>query len=940
MKRLLFFLFLLSLSTNAQLFLEQDYSQSSSSLDWEMIENDHVKLIYPKSLGNDSEYIANLIEYYSKDVGLTYGIKDPKKVPIIIRTEVAQPNGFVTLSPRRSEWFSASQFSTRLGSSEWYQTLSIHEYRHVQQFDNLNRSTIKFLSWIFGDFGQLIGTFSGVEPWYLEGDAVWSETKYTDAGRGRSPHFLSRLKAMLTSDQIPTYDELINGSYNTLLPNHYPFGFVLVSNATRKFGDDFWKRVTDKIVHFPHPYKLYTAFKEVSGQSFYDFYDETMNELRASWKKDIKEKALAKVDYRDNLSPFKVGNKTYYLNYTLDSFWTLYKKENGNKVKIAEIPFTKGMSKIDIRNNYAIYSQFLPHARFGHKGSSDLILINLESGEKTKITSGLRLYNPRFSLDGKTLYATEFNEDLKWTLSTFNLNGKKLSSVGFGVETIVEAYPINSNEVIAILADPAGYKFLAKVNLEKRTKKTILAKSRNNISSVFVDENKNTFFEAQYHGVTNIFKFTNKGNLQKCSNVDINATSPFADRKNLYYSSEDAYGSHISVTPLEKCQNFNVSNLVNFKYLGDNPSDSYNKFTLRPIEDQAKLRTNPTKHYEKHEYGDLDKGVIVPHSWSFFAGNGFGLSLTTDNYLRTLGIFAQVGKDGSEDQNYSLFNISFKKYYPIFNISGEIRNREVDFFNSEQTLTWKEKQVGSSMTLPYFHKKNLYNLISAVTVGGRYVDTRDYEAISTRPTYDNRYFLNTYAEFYFNLSKDLTARSIMSPWAISYFAKYENAKGNNEKRDSSYKLYQYGKIQTPGIFKHDAFRFTFSEEKQRNDINSYRFLPMLMNPTENVFSRGYEYESVPHYQKITANYAFPLATPDFDIWGLYYLRRLTVNTFFDSTKIESNSLNTTFNSTGLELEFESVFLRKIPINFGVRYAHKLKFKSNVGELYLATSLAF
>ncbi len=924
----------------SQAFLETDLGQSSSSINWKTIENDHVQLIYPDYLGSDSDYIANLIEHYSKVVGLTYGITNPKKVPIIIRPEVAQPNGFVGLAPRRSEWFSSSMFSTSLGSAEWYQTLAIHEYRHVQQFDHFNMKTIKFLSWLFGDTGQMIGTFIGTQPWLFEGDAVWAETKYTDTGRGRAPQFLSRLKALVTSDQIPTYDELVNGSYNTRLPNHYPFGYILISSATKKFGEDFWKKVAEEISYFPHPYRLYHAFKHVSGQDFFKFYDETMNELKTTWSKDIKGHSENKVDYRENTSPFNDGKSTYYLHYSMDTYWTLYKKTGVKKEVVAEIPFSKGMSKIDIRGEQAIYSQFLPNARYGYKGSSDLVLINLKTGEQSKITSGKRLYNPRFSKDNKSILVSEFNDDLKWTLSEYDLKGEKVFSTSFGKDTLVEVYPLNSNEVMAILADPAGYKYISKMNLKTKKSNTILPKSRNNISSLYISERNETFFEAQYKGVTEIFKITADKMISKCTDVDFNATSPSANNQNIFYSNEDAYGSHIKVTPITKCSPIKSSELVDYNYLGQNPSDNYNNFAPVLFKDQVSLRQSSPKKYSSENYGDLDKALITPHSWSFFAGNGFGLSANTNNYLNTMGIFAQIGKDGNEDQNYTQFSMSYSEFYPVFQISGEIRNREVDFFNSEDILVWKEKQAGLSMTLPYTYKKNLYTFTNALTFSGKYVDTRKYKATVSRPTYGNRYFKNSSVEFYTDLSKDLTARSIMSPWSFGYFAKYENAEGNIKDRDSSYRFFHSGKVQVPGFFNHDGFKFTYSEEKQKNDINSYRFLPTQFNRLGNVFSRGYKYESIPHYQKVTANYAFPLATPDFDLWGIYYLRRATINTFFDSTKLESNLKNDTYNSTGLELELESKFFRILPISFGARYVHKLKAGNNLGEVYTATSLEF
>ena len=141
----------ISLNSKAQIIERLALDQSSSEVSWESIENDFVKVIYPRSMQAESVYIANLVEHYSHQVGLTYEIQTPKRFTLVVRPEMAEPNGFVTLAPRRSEWFASSTFSTFVGASEWYQTLAIHEYRHVIQYDHFKRSTVKWLSYAFGD---------------------------------------------------------------------------------------------------------------------------------------------------------------------------------------------------------------------------------------------------------------------------------------------------------------------------------------------------------------------------------------------------------------------------------------------------------------------------------------------------------------------------------------------------------------------------------------------------------------------------------------------------------------------------------------------------------------------------------------------------------------------------------------------------------------------
>ncbi len=89
-----------------------ELTQSSPAVEWETISNDFVQLIYPKYLRKKSVYVANLIEHSSQVVGQTYGIQKPRTFPLVLRPEMAAPNGFVTLAPRRSEWFRNSTYNS------------------------------------------------------------------------------------------------------------------------------------------------------------------------------------------------------------------------------------------------------------------------------------------------------------------------------------------------------------------------------------------------------------------------------------------------------------------------------------------------------------------------------------------------------------------------------------------------------------------------------------------------------------------------------------------------------------------------------------------------------------------------------------------------------------------------------------------------------------
>ncbi len=928
----LLLIFLVSLSSYGQAI---DYSQSSSDISWKTISNDFVKLIYPDYLKDDSVYLANLIEHYSKDVGQSYQIERPEQITVIIRPETSQPNGFVTLGPRRSEWFSSSMYSPFLGGLEWYQALSIHEYRHVLQYDYSRKGIIKFLDLALGDSGYSAGLFLGLPSWFFEGDAVWAETKYTDAGRGRSPRFLARLKSLIKGHDIPSYDEFLGGSFNRPLPNHYVYGYILVSSATKRFGDDFWQKVIKYVADFPHPYRIYSGIEKFSGMEFEDFYNETMNELKDEWQGSQKSEDKK---YSDIKFPTMIDGELISVVYDLDHYWSLYR---GDK-KLTEIPFSNDLTRMSFSKKNAVYNQYLPSPRFDYKESSDLILVDLKSAETKKITDGLRLYNPSFNRSGDKILATLFDEENNWSIAEFNLEGERTKKWFFKDLKIAESHYIGDESAVAVVINKIGEKSIVRfdLNSKKTNLETLLPFSRNTIFNLNITKEEDILFEAQKNGVVDIFRFSPSGVLSQCTQASIMATTPSSDGEFLYFSDQVENGSVVGKTLLSNCKEVSVNEIIDYKYLGKNSSDAYNDFKLEKFPNFADLVTQDDDRYKAEDYGHIDSRLFVPHSWNFFGGNGFQLSTQTDNYLRTLSLGATIGEDGSENVNYSEFTLAFKKYYPIFALSAGARNRSLNPIGFSNSLSWEEKSAQLNIVIPYIYSFGLFNFGSQLVLSGGYLDASDYKYNDESIERESSYFYTSSVTASFKLSKSLNARSIQSPLEVGYTVKYDDLDSQKVEAHSSYRLFQNLDVKVPGFFLHDGFKLELQEERHKEDRAAYLISPSTTDPTENIFSRGYGYESFAKYSKASLNYVFTLGYPDYNLWNFAYTKRVVTNLFFDSTRLDLIEREKTLNSLGSEVEFETMFFRLIQLNWGIRYSYRLRDSESVGELYFASDLSF
>jgi hypothetical protein len=904
------------------------YDQSDPSNLWFTIKNESVKIIYPEQLQTESVYVANLVDHYAKVVGADFAIEQPEQFTLILRPQIAQPNGFVTLAPRRSEWFASSTFSPMIGSNEWYQTLAIHEYRHIVQYDFFKQDTVKAGRILFGDFGQQLLMFLGLPAWYFEGDAVYAETKYTDGGRGRSPRFLARMRVLVAAGKTPSYEQLINGTYQTALPNHYVFGYLLISRARQKFGEQVWSDIIKHIVKLPHPYRLYSSFKKITGQDFFDFYHETMLELQQDWHQSELQNN-ASTDFRQHKYPH--GN--YYLKYTLDSYWMLYRDQQ----KITELPFQNELSHFSLQGNYAVYTQFLPDHRYGLKNYSDLILLDLAKNKKNKITQKAIIYHPRLNHNADKIIATEFTANQQWVLQEFNLQGDRLRKVVLPNMQMAEAAYLNEDTVVAIMSDRIGQKMIALLDLNTQKSQIILPSSRNNIFALNTDQLGNIFFEAQFLSTSNIFRLDKNLKISQCSFEKIAAYTPHSDGIKLRFSAEDAQGSIIKEIDLTQCQTIEPVQLIDYNYLDQSISSNYNRFTTTLLPQQEKFFSTSTNEIPAQSYSDFDSQLLIPHSWNFLAGRGFNLMAQTDNYLRTIGTQVHIGSDAAENQNYAGFNFDFKKYYPIYSLSAGLRKRQVEPVNSNNQLNWNEKELALKITLPYYKKSQLYNYQASISGGFALLKTADYLLNNQVQTTAEQNFGKSSLAMNLKMYKDLTYRSIISPFALSYDLSMQNADNRNDQF-VAYQTYQKALLQIPGIGLHHGLQLIYTQEQQRNSQSSYSFLPLDRQELGNVFSRGHDYKNVPFYEKMSSNYIFPISTPDWNWGGTYYLRRLTGNLFYDHTNLYAAAKNRVYSSYGAELEFESQFFRILPLNFGLRYVHRNLDDKNIGEFYLATSL--
>src|SRR5258708_1176194 len=149
----------------------QQFGGSPPSFHWRQINTDTARVIFPSGMQVQAQQVAAIVHQLSRTTLPTIGGRQ-HKIDIVFQNQTIIPNGYVGLAPFRSEFqLTPEQNSLDLGSLPWQKLLAIHEYRHVQQYNNYRVGLSKTFYYLFGEGGQPLGNSLALPHWFCGGDS-------------------------------------------------------------------------------------------------------------------------------------------------------------------------------------------------------------------------------------------------------------------------------------------------------------------------------------------------------------------------------------------------------------------------------------------------------------------------------------------------------------------------------------------------------------------------------------------------------------------------------------------------------------------------------------------------------------------------------------------------------------------------------------------------
>ncbi len=885
---LLIFLFsiLIHPSLRAQFY---EYGQDAGSTKWNQFSSDHYQLIYPRGLDSLAMHFADKLEYFYPHQAKVLDHKHGK-IPVVVHNEASFSNGVFVWAPKRLEIFTNPDPNSY--PQDWLTQLAIHEGRHAFQVSKLKQGISRGLSYLGGE--QAVGAITGFLPyWYLEGDAVDAETRFSHTGRGRMPSFEMGIKAILLEKERYSFSKAIFGSYKDKVPNHYELGYLMIRHGRRHYGDKLWTDFEDYAARKPYLVApTYFSMKKYGVRSKIQYYNAVLDEYQSHWKQTHEKR---------DLSPYKTLNRTSTKGFTNYHFpqWISDTSILVLKSGIDQIPefvildptgkekrlFRPGFlntGRFSAGEKYLVWDEWVPDIRWSNRSYSVIRKMNYHTGEVTELGKRTRYYAPALSGSEEMLATVEQRTDQSFHLLVLTIDGDLISSSRSPGNNYIQHPAWSCDSAIYVSLNKSDGKYLYRYSVKNGNWKEVFHSGFNDISTPFVRGSK-IFFSGTYSGIDNIYCLDlETDSLFMVTSSEFGAFEPAVTSSGemITYSDYHARGYNVVSAELQRASWIAHEDIrERDEQLDFQPSNAEQEI----IEGESSIKQGS---YEPSRYNKTLHAINI-HSWlpvyfdyldpeSAMAALRAeeipvspGLTLVSQNLLST--VVGMVGYEYKEKFHYLHTGATFKGKIPIFELRLDYGGLpDVYEIEDEGTPSPRSDNLlfSSSMYVSFRFNTGKYVTFMQPRLGWRYSsdyffnpDVGGYQRGSHRFSY----------QYYFTSYLRKNRKDIHPRLGVTTSLFYQHAPFDEYNLGS---MYSYAaNIYLPGILKHQTLKLRHGHQVQ--NPNSYLYGNSLG------LVRGMYGLSGFDMKIYSADYTLPLLYPDLSLEPLIYIKRIRGNLWGD-----------------------------------------------------------
>lgn len=982
------------------------YSQSSLVLDnnpnlkWYQINTNHFKVIFPDGYQEQAQRMTNTLEHIRIPEAKTLR-SDPRKISVILQNQSAISNGFVSITPRRSEFFGMpSQNYNFVGNLDWLDLLATHEYRHIVQFQQANRGFNRFLYYLFGANTLAVMSYTAVPQWFWEGDAVATETAFTQSGRGRIPNFDLLFRTNLQEGRVFNYHKQYLRSYKHNIPDHYVLGYQLVSYLRKRTGNpDVWDRVTKRAwSNSIIPFTFSNSLNKEAGLHVTDLYRAMAADLQAEWKSKQAQLHVTPYEtitarkgstYTDYRFPHEIApDSVIALKSGIGNIEELVLLTGGKekKVWIPGIMNTTGM--LSVANGKIVWNEYRYDPRWRMKTYSIVMGYDFKTRVRKPVSFKSRYAGAALSPSEQLVATVETSTDYKSRLVILNYETTEVVQEleNSGNDFISMPRWVNENELVVLLTNKMK-KSIARVDLRSGSMVPIANFDTENIGYP-VPHGNYILYNSPLTGIDNIFALdVTTGNRFQITASKYGAYNPSIslDGQTMYYNEQGRDGFEVVKIP--------------FQPTSWKPADTVSTYSsfIAPLTEQEGrphlLDSVPVRSYSMNRYSEFTH-MLNPHSWGAYFNSNFtevDLGITSRDVLSTTAITAGYRFDIYERTGMWNAGISYQGFFPVLDVNfskGKRSVNEGDFIidewrinkqndttvvRNEQniTFTWDESTITAGLRIPLVTTKSRY--ISSVSFGNyvgytkvnnfknsvneeRYVpaiirydtinqsgsDVARTSILSVYPFFDyvgnGNLIFNQFTFSAYRLLKQ-NRRDINSKWGQMIFLDLFSTPYNQSDLEGG--LFAFtGYLYFPGLAKHHSLWGYWSYQNTLVDTDFNQAFDDYLFRNRIPLPRGQTVFRFKEFYSMSANYTLPVWYPDIAVGPVVNFQRVRANVFLDYGYGQFslyNGGNSTYLSTGAEIKFDINVFRLLPqLDIGVRYSYGIQPSASVFEFLLGT----